>query len=62
MYANACNDACMEYQQFRIWKTTWELLNKVKALLLIKEGKNESLVEIVNRLVEAESKRLESKK
>ncbi len=52
----------MEYQQFRIWKTTWELLNKVKALLLIKEGKNESLVEIVNRLVEAESKRLESKK
>lgn len=52
----------MEYRTLKVWTATWELLNKVKALLLVKENKNESLVEIVHRLAETEFKRLESKK
>jgi hypothetical protein len=52
----------VEYQNVRIWRTTWDALSKVRALLLTKENKRETLMEIVNRLVLAELARLESKK
>jgi hypothetical protein len=52
----------VEYQNLRIWRKTWLILGKIKALLLMKESKAESLVEIVHRLAEAELKRLESHK
>jgi len=55
------NITYVEYRTLKVWTTTWELLNRVKALLLVKEGRTESFVEIVHRLVEAEMKRLDSK-
>jgi len=58
---NMSNITYVEYRTLKVWTTTWELLNRVKALLLVKEGRTESFVEIVHRLVEAEMKRLDSK-
>jgi hypothetical protein len=60
--AHVSNITLVEYRTLKIWTRTWEMLSKVKALLLVRESRSESLVEIVHRLVEAELKRLDSEK
>lgn len=52
----------MQYHTIRIHEDVMVLLKKARGLLITKEGRDETMIEILRRLLEQEVKRLEQKR